>query len=41
MHNSRILTVQEALKEMSKIFSHQRNANQNDPEIPLQTNKNG
>ena len=32
---------QEALKEMFKVLSHQRNANQNDPEIPHSTSQNG
>jgi hypothetical protein len=31
----------EAPKEMFNIFSHQGNANQNNPEIPSQTPKNG
>jgi hypothetical protein len=30
-----------ALKEMFKVFSHQENANQNDPEIPPYNNQNG
>ena len=32
---------QEALKEMFKVLSHQRNANQNDPETLPHTNQNG
>jgi hypothetical protein len=33
IHNRRISNGLEVLKEMFKVLSHQRNANQNDPEI--------
>jgi hypothetical protein len=41
IYNRRILNGQEAFKEMFKVLSHQRNANQNDLEIPPHTNPNG
>jgi hypothetical protein len=31
----------EAPKEMIKVLSDQKSANQNDPEVPLYTNQNG
>ena len=33
--------VEKHSKGMFKVLSHQGNANQNDPEIPLYTNQNG
>jgi hypothetical protein len=38
--NRRIYNGWEALKEMVKVPSHQRSANQNDPEIPPHNNQN-
>jgi hypothetical protein len=35
--NRGVLNGREALKEMFSIFSHQGNANQNNPEIPSYT----
>ena len=35
------ITTEESPKEMFKVFSDQRNANQKDPEIPPYTNQNG
>jgi hypothetical protein len=39
--NRGITNVQEAPREMVNILSHQINANQNNPEIPPDTTKNG
>ena len=39
--NREILNVQEEIKEIFNILSHQGNVNQNDPEIPTYTNQNG
>jgi hypothetical protein len=39
--NRGIMNAQEELSEMFNIQSHQRNANQNDPEIPFYTHQNG
>jgi hypothetical protein len=41
IHNRGISNGQGTLKEMFQILSHQRNANQNNPEIPPHTNQNG
>ena len=38
--NRGISNEQEALKEMFKVLSHQGNASQNDPKIPLYTCQN-
>jgi hypothetical protein len=35
IHNRKLSNRLKALKEMFKVLSHQRNANQNDPEIHL------
>ena len=39
--NRGISNGREALKEMFKVLSHQRNANQNSSEIPSYTHQNG
>ena len=39
--NREILNVQEALKEMFKVLSNHRNANQNNSEVPPYTKQNG
>ena len=38
IHNRGILNAWDALKEVFRVFSHQENANQKDPEIPPYTN---
>ena len=41
IHNRGILKGREAVKEMFKVLSYQRNANQNNPEILIHNNQNG
>jgi hypothetical protein len=41
VHNWGISNGWEAPKQMFQVFSDQKNANENDPEIPAYTNQNG
>jgi hypothetical protein len=40
-YKTRIYNRKEVFREMFKVLSHQRNANQNDPQISPHTNQNG
>jgi hypothetical protein len=40
IHNREMSNGQETLKEMFKVLRHQRNANENNPDIPHPTNYN-